>query len=100
MVKPEISLAQYFEQNNQRLERIEQGLIAQKTVFTFDDFCRYVGISKSWGYKLTSQRAVPHYSPNGKTLYFEKAQIDKWLLQNPVRTVTQLKNIAVEGQAK
>ena len=100
MVKPEISLAQYFEQNNQRLDRIEQGILAQKAVFTFEDFCRYVGISKSWGYKLTSQRAVPHYSPNGKTLYFEKAQIDKWLLQNPVRTVAQLKNAVVEGANK
>ena len=96
----ETSLAQYFEQNNQRLERIEQGLLAQKTVLTFDDFCRYVGISKSWGYKLTSQRAVPHYSPNGKTLYFEKAQIDKWLLQNPVKTISQLKKIAVEEHSK
>jgi predicted DNA-binding transcriptional regulator AlpA len=100
MVKPEISLAQYFEQNNHRLARIEQGILAQKTVFTFKDFCRYTGISESWGYKLTSQRAVPHYSPNGKTLYFEKAQIDKWLLQNPVRTVAQLKNTVVEGANK
>lgn len=90
-------MAQYFEQNNKRLDKIEAGLIAQKTVFNFDDFCKYTGISKSWGYKLTSQRLVPHYSPNGKTLYFEKVQVDNWLLQNPIKTSTELKAEVKKG---
>ena len=91
MANLEISLAQFIEQNNQRLERIEISLLSQKTVLNLSDFCRYVGISKSWAYKLTSQRAVPHYSPNGKTLYFDKVEVDKWLLKNPVKTIPQLK---------
>lgn len=91
MANLEISLAQFMEQNNQRLERIEIGLLSQKTVLNLSDFCRYVGISKSWAYKLTSQRAVPHYSPNGKTLYFDKVEVDKWLLKNPIKTIPQLK---------
>lgn len=100
MVKSEISLAQYFEQNNQRLDKIERGLLSQKTVLTFDEFCRYTGISKSWGYKLTSARAVPFSKPNDKAIYFEKEQIDKWLLQNPVKTVAQLQKEAKGGQVK
>ena len=91
MANLEISLAQFIEQNNQRLERIEISLLSQKTVLNLSDFCRYVGISKSWAYKLTAQRAVPHYSPNGKTLYFDKVEVDKWLLKNPVKTIPQLK---------
>jgi excisionase family DNA binding protein len=87
----ESMFAQFIEQNNQRLEQIERGLLAQKTVLTFDEFCRYTGISKSWGYKLTSQRAVPHYKPNEKAIYFHKAEVDSWLLQNPIRTAFQLK---------
>ena len=93
-------MAQYFELIAKRLEKIEAELTAQKTVFNFDDFCKYTGISKSWGYKLTHRREVPHYSPNGKTLYFEKAQIDKWLLQNPVKTSTELKQEAKGGANK
>ena len=91
MVNSEILMARFIEQNNARLERIEQSLLSQKTVFNMTDFCLYVGISKSWAYKLTSQRAVPHYSPNGKTIYFNKSEIDKWLLQNPIKTTSQLK---------
>lgn len=100
MVKSEISLAQYFEQNNQRLDKIERGLLAQKTVLTFNEFCRYTGISKSWGYKLSASRAVPHYKPNDKAIYFNKEEVDNWLLQNPVKTVAQLQKEAKGGQVK
>jgi predicted DNA-binding transcriptional regulator AlpA len=91
MTESQITLAEYFQQNNQRLDKIEKGLLSQKKVLSFEDFCNYCGYSKSWGYKLTSARAVPHYSPNGKTLYFDREEIDKWLLQNPIKTVSQLK---------
>ena len=87
----EMILDDSLEQIKDKLIKIEESILSQKSVFTFEDFCRYTGISKSWGYKLTSQRAVPHYSPNGKTLYFDKSEIDKWLLQNPIKTVSQLK---------
>lgn len=93
-------LAEYFQHTTEHLDRIEKQLLSQKSVFTFDEFCRYVGISKSYGYKLTSTRAVPHYCPNGKTLYFEKSEIDKWLLQNPVKTTAQLQKEAKEGRLK
>jgi predicted DNA-binding transcriptional regulator AlpA len=91
MVISEITMAQFIEQNNARLEKIEQSLLSQKTVLNMTDFCSYVGISKSWAYKLTSQRAVPHCSPNGKTIYFDRLEVDKWLLQNPIKTASQLK---------
>lgn len=95
-----MSMAQYFEQTNQRLDRIERASLAQKTVLNFEEWCFYCGFSKSWGYKLTSQREVPHYSPNGKTLYFERAEIDKWLLQNPVKTKKQLEKEVLGGRGK
>ena len=82
------------------LERIEQGLLAQKTVFNFEEFCSYAGVSKSWGYKLTSQRAVSFYCPFGKTLFFEKSEIDKWLLQNPIKTKKQLEREVLGGRSK
>lgn len=33
-------------------------------------------------YKLTAAKEVPHYKPRGKMLYFNREEIDKWLLQN------------------
>jgi predicted DNA-binding transcriptional regulator AlpA len=88
-----------FSDLTERLERIEKGLLSQKTVLNFTDFCIYVGISKSHGYKLTSTREVPHFCPNGKTLFFSKEEIDQWLLRNPIKTIATLKR-EVKGGAK
>lgn len=73
----------------QRLSNIEALLINQKTILNFDEFCAYCNISRSFGYKLTSSRRVPHYT-TGKMLYFKKDEIDNWLLENPVKTAKQI----------
>jgi excisionase family DNA binding protein len=90
MAEIQVSLADLLQQQAERLERIERGLLVQKTVLNFTEFCAYVGISKSHGYKLTSGREVPHYCPNGKTLFFNRTEVDNWLLRNQVKTTTAL----------
>jgi excisionase family DNA binding protein len=49
----------------QRLERIETLLRGQKDTLTFDEASVYIGISKSYLYKLTAGCKVPHYKPVG-----------------------------------
>lgn len=70
----------------QRLSNIESLLTGTKTVLTFDEVATYTGLSKSYLYKLTSGNQIPHYKPNGKNVYFNKAEIDTWLLRNEVKT--------------
>lgn len=65
------------------LERIETLLLSQKEVFNIADFCNYTGLSKSAAYKLTSQKKIPHSVPNGKVIFFEKKNVDSYLLSNP-----------------
>ncbi len=66
----------------ERLDRIERLLVANKEVLTFEEACEYTGISRSYLYKLTAAREIPHSKPNGKMLFFEKAKLNTWLLQN------------------
>jgi len=65
-----------------RLKKIEVLLQSQKTVLSFDEVANYTGLSKSYLYKLTSSGGIPCYKPNGKNIYFNKVEIDSWLLQN------------------
>ncbi len=74
-----------------QLDRIERASLGQKPVLNFEEFCTYTGIRPSFAYKLTSGRAVPYSQPNGKKIYFDRAEVDKWLLQNPIKTASQLK---------
>jgi hypothetical protein len=40
-----------------------------------------MGVSKSDLYKKTSTRAIPHFKPRGKMIYFERESLEKFLLQ-------------------
>ncbi|MCD8236367.1 MAG: helix-turn-helix domain-containing protein [Prevotellaceae bacterium] len=71
----------------ERLAMLENNIYTTKKVLTFCEACLYMGVSESLLYKLTSAREVPHYKPRGKMLYFNKEELDQWLLQNNVPTI-------------
>lgn len=79
---------------DERLSKIETLLLAQKTVLNFDEVAAYTGLSKSYLYKLTSAGGIPCYKPQGKHIYFNKQEIDQWLLQNRKATNQELESKA------
>jgi excisionase family DNA binding protein len=78
-----------LQQIDNRLGAIEKALSENKIVFTPDEAARYMAISKSTLYKLTSAGILPFSKPNGKLIYFGKAALDNWLLSNPTKSVEQ-----------
>lgn len=80
----------------ERLENLEKAMYAQKDVLTFNEACIYTGLSKSHLYKLTSRQKVPHSKPFGKILYFDRKELNSWLLQNPIATVDELEQQAID----
>ncbi len=57
-----------------------------KEVLTTDEAARYLGVSKSYLYKLTMQQKIPHYKPLGKMCYFNRHELEAWLQTNRVAT--------------
>ena len=53
-----------------------------KQILTVEDLINYTGFSRSYIYKLVHKNILPYYKPNGKTLFFQKKEIDSFLLQN------------------
>lgn len=76
-------------QLEERLRNIESLLLSQKTVLTFDEVAQYTGLSKSYLYKLTSAAGIPHFKPQGKHIYFNKAEVDQWLQRNPSKPLNK-----------
>jgi len=62
----------------------------QKEVLTSDEAARYLGISKSYLYKLTMMQKIPHYKPMGKMCYFNRLELEGWLQSNRVATDAEL----------
>jgi len=80
-------------------EEIERLVSQASRPLPLDEACRYLNCSKSYLYKLTCKRRIPHYKPNGKKLFFKTADLDQWLLQNPVKTGEQIELEAINRVA-
>lgn len=65
-----------------------------KEVLTFDEAAQYMGVKKSYLYKLTMRRAIPHYKPIGKMIYFHRPELEQWLMSNPVATASEIQDRA------
>lgn len=76
----------------ERIERLLQG--HQKTIFNVEELCEYTGFKKAYVYVLVHKGLIPYSKPNGKLLFFEKEEIDSWLLQNKSKSVGQIEQEA------
>ena len=63
-------------------ERLEKLLLAKKNVLNIRELSEYTGYSISYIYKLTSRNALPYFKPSGKAIFFDRMEIDVWLLKN------------------
>lgn len=65
-------------------------ILCTKEILTSDEASRYMGISKSYLYKLTMRGEIPHYKPMGKMCYFNRKELEQWLQQNRCATSTEI----------
>lgn len=78
-----------------KLEKLlEEQCLLQKKVLNSDEAAKYLGFQKSYLYKLTSNGEIPHYKPQGKSLFFKRAELDQWLTRNRVASKHELETKA------
>lgn len=75
---------------NRIADKLDEQNLLQKTVLNFNEACSYLDISQSHLYKLTSTRQIPHFCPQGKKLYFKRAELDEWLQRNRQSTSEEI----------
>jgi len=79
----------------ERLDQLERLIVGlNKTIFNVEDLINYTGYKRSYIYKLVHNNVIPFSKPNGKTLFFEKSEIDTWLLQNKSQSISQIEDKA------
>ena len=70
-------------------------LLGAKQALTMGDAALLTGLSKSHLYKLVCFRQIPYYKSNGgKLTYFDKDELNKWMLSRRAKT-----NEEVEAEA-
>ena len=80
-------------------------LLGAKQALTMTDAALLTGLSKSHIYKLVCAKKIPYYkSDGGKLTYFDKQEIEAWLLLHRVKTTdeieTEAANYIVSGKKK
>lgn len=79
----------------EKLNRIERLIVdSTKEILNVEDLINYTGYKRSYIYKLVHNNIIPFSKPNGKTLFFEKSEIDTWLLQNKSQSISQIEQQA------
>ena len=67
----------------EKLDYLEQLIISNnKEILSVEELEKYTGFKKSYIYHLVHFSKIPYSKPNGKYLFFQKSEIDQWLLKN------------------
>ena len=69
-------------------------IFCTKEVLTSDEAAKYMGVSKSYLYKLTMNQQIPHFKPMGKMCYFNRQELEQWLQSNRVATTAEIEQRA------
>ena len=80
-----------------QLNRIEQTItLKQAEPLSLDEACKHLGLSKSYVYKLTCLKQIPFYKPQNGKLFFEKSELNKWILRNKSKSESEIEIEASE----
>lgn len=82
--------------NKEDLEKLADLIVekmksADKEILNADEAAQYTGLKKSYLYKLTMNRGIPHSKPSGKMCYFRRKDLDEWMMRNPVKTEDEIR---------
>lgn len=78
----------------EKLNEIQRTIIlGSKKALNIDDLMLITGLSKQRIYMLISERSIPHYKSRNR-LYFDKDEIESWMLQNRVPTQDETDSLA------
>jgi len=71
-----------------------------KETLNLKEAAKYLNVSCSHLYKLTYSKQIPHYKPRGKQVFFERKELDRWLLQNRQTTKAEIEQAAIDHVMK
>ena len=78
------------------IEKLNTIIKEEERPLTFKEACKYLDISASYLYKITSTARISFFKPNGKKIYFLKSDLKNWLLRGRVSSETEIEQKAID----
>ncbi|MFB3389491.1 helix-turn-helix transcriptional regulator [Flavobacterium sp. LAR06] len=76
-------------------DQIESLSLSTRDILNMDEAMTYLQVSRSYLYKLTSGKLIPHYKPTGKLIFFRRSELDQWILKNRESSLDEVKEIVM-----
>lgn len=76
------------------VQKFDELKILSKPFLTVEELASYLGVKTSYIYKMTHNREIPYYKPGGKMVYFNREEIDEWVLSQRVATADEIRGEA------
>lgn len=77
-------------------QSVSDQLYFLKPILTFEEACKYAGLSKSYMYQHTSAGNIPFYKPEGRKIYFKRIELEEWMLRNRQSSNAEIKSKAAK----
>ncbi|MGZ9736047.1 helix-turn-helix domain-containing protein [Flavobacterium sp. GNP002] len=61
---------------------IQKLSLAVKTILSVEEAAVFLNMKPSFLYKMTSAKRIKFFKPNGKLIYFQKSDLEEFLLRN------------------
>lgn len=71
------------------LNHMEKQKLLHQDFLDVPEAAKYLNISCSALYKMTSGKTLPHYIPGGKKIYFKRKELDEWIESNKVDSIKE-----------
>ncbi|MEG0602168.1 MAG: helix-turn-helix domain-containing protein [Mucinivorans sp.] len=65
-------------------------------ILTATQAAAFLGMSLSYLYKLTHNRTLAYFKPNGKMLYFLESDLVAWVTSNRIASATEIEQLATD----
>lgn len=83
------------------LFRIDEAVKIQHSDYlSFDETCKYMGVTKSHLYRLMKERLITYSKPSGKIAYFKKSDIEEYQSRNTIPSFSSLEAMAADHVIK
>lgn len=65
---------------------------SKKEILTIEEASYMLDLSKSYLYRLTCERQIPHYKPLNKVIYFKRSDLIAWIEKGKILSNDELLN--------
>lgn len=87
-------------QIQQLKEQINLLSIQAKDILNAEEASEFLGLKKSYLYKMCQANEIPHFrSKGGKKIYFKRSDLEDWMLYQKVETKEEIQQKAIRRVA-